>query len=291
MLYSRPHRTDTPGPSRGHAGSDTLCPSPSYSTRKSVLQLLFIFPSWWHKQAAGLVAPEIRTLRAHHHGQEGHAVHLRLGDVDPGDVQDGRTEVDVGHQHLLHRDSLAIRHRSFTAEQITSIPDCSGSLWCSDLWPWEEPWCRTRRAAACPQEARTDLEGEIKRVSRASWTVQPNGSRRTCVVAVVRGEDDVRVVQFASDLQPLHKLLHQVVYWQQSAPPAGTDDQVTNTQSVVELSHWKMRLEVKQEAEQGRQEAATTDRFLKASSRNWTELLLIGVLACLISQCLSCGDK
>lgn len=39
-------RTDTPGPSRGQAASDTLRPSPSYSTRKSVLQLLlFIFPS------------------------------------------------------------------------------------------------------------------------------------------------------------------------------------------------------------------------------------------------------
>ncbi|KAA8580363.1 hypothetical protein FQN60_005898, partial [Etheostoma spectabile] len=40
-------RTDTPGPSRGQAGSVTLLPSPSYSTRMSVLQpLLFIFPSW-----------------------------------------------------------------------------------------------------------------------------------------------------------------------------------------------------------------------------------------------------
>lgn len=39
--------TDTPGPSMGHAGSETLLPSPSYSTRKSVLQLLFVFPSWW----------------------------------------------------------------------------------------------------------------------------------------------------------------------------------------------------------------------------------------------------
>lgn len=40
-------RTDTPGPSSGQAGSDTLLPSPSYSTRMSVLQLLlFTFPSW-----------------------------------------------------------------------------------------------------------------------------------------------------------------------------------------------------------------------------------------------------
>lgn len=40
-------RTETPGPSRGQAGSDTGLPSPSYSTRMSVLQLLlFTFPSW-----------------------------------------------------------------------------------------------------------------------------------------------------------------------------------------------------------------------------------------------------
>lgn len=37
---------------------------------------------------------------SHHHRQEGHAVHLRLVDVEAGDVQDGRTEVDVRHQHL-----------------------------------------------------------------------------------------------------------------------------------------------------------------------------------------------
>lgn len=36
-----------------------------------------------------------------HNRQERHAVHLRLVDVYAGDVQDGRAEVDVGHQHLL----------------------------------------------------------------------------------------------------------------------------------------------------------------------------------------------
>lgn len=35
-----------------------------------------------------------------HNRQERHAVHLRLVDVYAGDVQDGRAEVDVGHQHL-----------------------------------------------------------------------------------------------------------------------------------------------------------------------------------------------
>lgn len=35
-----------------------------------------------------------------HNGQERHAIHLRLVDVYAGDVQDGRAEVDVGHQHL-----------------------------------------------------------------------------------------------------------------------------------------------------------------------------------------------
>lgn len=40
-----------------------------------------------------------------------------------------------------------------------------------------------------------------------------------------------------------------------------------------------------------RERRQQTDRFLKASSRKCTDALLMGVLACLISQCLSCGDK
>lgn len=51
-------------------------------------------------ETAGGTSLETGTSRAHHHGPEGHAVHLRLADVHPGDVQDGGTEVDVGHQHL-----------------------------------------------------------------------------------------------------------------------------------------------------------------------------------------------
>lgn len=76
---------------------------------KSVLQpVAFVLPSWRHKQAAGLTSPQSPTSAAHHHGQEGHAVHLRLGDVDPADVQDGGTQVDVRHQHLFDGDSSAM---------------------------------------------------------------------------------------------------------------------------------------------------------------------------------------
>lgn len=76
------------------------------------------------------MSPEVRTFRSHHNGQEAHAVHLCLVDVDPGDVQDGRTEVDVRHQQLLHGDSLVSRHSRFTSigEGIISLPDWSGLL-------------------------------------------------------------------------------------------------------------------------------------------------------------------
>lgn len=33
----------------------------------------------------------------------------------------------------------------------------------------------------------------------------------TCVVAIVRSKEDIRVVQFTSDLQPLYYFLHQVI--------------------------------------------------------------------------------
>ena len=59
--------------------------------------------------------------------------------------------------------------------QITSVPDWSGLLWRWDLWPWAEPWCRTRRAAACPEEARTDLESENKTFV---WCVFNSWARR-----------------------------------------------------------------------------------------------------------------
>jgi len=36
----------------------------------------------------------------------------------------------------------------------------------------------------------------------------------TCVVPVIRGKEDVGVVQFTSDLQLLHNFLHQVIHRQ-----------------------------------------------------------------------------
>lgn len=76
------------------------------------------------------MSPEVQTFRSHHNGQEAHAVHPCLVDVDPGDVQDGRAEVDVRHQHLSHVDSLVSRHSPFNSivEEIISLPDWSGLL-------------------------------------------------------------------------------------------------------------------------------------------------------------------
>lgn len=39
-------------------------------------------------------------------------------------------------------------------------------------------------------------------------------SVHTCVVPIVRGKEDVGVVQFTSVLQPLDYFLHQVIYRQ-----------------------------------------------------------------------------
>lgn len=41
----------------------------------------------------------------------------------------------------------------------------------------------------------------------------------TCMVAVVWGIEDVRVVQLAGDVQSLHQLLHEIVNREQSLPP------------------------------------------------------------------------
>ena len=48
--------------------------------------------------ALGLFA---HSKSSHHDGQEGHAVHLGLVDIVASDVEDGRAEVDVCHQHLV----------------------------------------------------------------------------------------------------------------------------------------------------------------------------------------------
>ena len=55
---------------------------------------------------------------------------------------------------------------------------------------------------------------------------------RTRVIPVVRGEEDVGVVQFTSDLQPLHYFLHQVVHWEQSSPPTGQDEEWHQTENL-----------------------------------------------------------
>lgn len=41
------------------------------------------------------------------------------------------------------------------------------------------------------------------------------------MIAIVRSEKDVRVLQISFSFQFLHHLLHQVVYRQKSAPPSG----------------------------------------------------------------------
>lgn len=69
-----------------------------------------------------------------HNRQERHAVHLRLVDVYASNVQDGRAEVDVGHQHLLATADISTapclwRHQPvFTKTNNTqgSVPGWSG---------------------------------------------------------------------------------------------------------------------------------------------------------------------
>lgn len=48
-----------------------------------------------------------------------------------------------------------------------------------------------------------------------------DGAAQTCVVAVVRGEEDVGVVQLIDVLQLLYQLFHHVVHRGQRLPPAG----------------------------------------------------------------------
>lgn len=46
---------------------------------------------------------------------------------------------------------------------------------------------------------------------------------QTCVVAVVRGVEDVGVVQLVDAVQFLHQLFHHVVHRGERLPPAGQD--------------------------------------------------------------------
>lgn len=52
---------------------------------------------------------------------------------------------------------------------------------------------------------------------------EEHGAVETCVVAVVRGEEDVGSVQLADAVQLLHQLFHHVVHGDQRLPPAGRD--------------------------------------------------------------------
>lgn len=50
---------------------------------------------------------------------------------------------------------------------------------------------------------------------------EEDGAAPTCVVAVVRGVEDVGVVQLIEALQLLYQLFHHVVHRGQRLPPAG----------------------------------------------------------------------
>lgn len=50
-----------------------------------------------------------------------------------------------------------------------------------------------------------------------------HGAAQTCMVAVVRGEEDVGAVQLVDVVEFLHQLFHHVVHGDQRLPPAGRD--------------------------------------------------------------------
>lgn len=81
-----------------------ISPSPNLYT------LLYIIKS--HLGKVNLLEERNR----HHDGQERHSVHLRRVDIDAGNVQDGRAEVDVGHQQL-----------SAAKEPSSVMPECATS--------------------------------------------------------------------------------------------------------------------------------------------------------------------
>lgn len=68
---------------------------------------------------------------------------------------------------------------------------------------------------------------------------------QTCVVAVVRGEEDVGVVQLADAVQFLHQLFHHVVHGDQRLPPAGRDTFVDMLVCRAETKLWCGRLNPK----------------------------------------------
>lgn len=57
--------------------------------------------------------------------------------------------------------------------------------------------------------------------SEGGGAADEDGAAQTCVVAVVRGVEDVGVVQLTDALQLLYQLFHHVVHRGQRLPPAG----------------------------------------------------------------------
>lgn len=95
--------------------------------------------------------------------------------------------------------------------------------------PWAGPWCRSRTAASYRWARRTDLStaGTVTQAwegaDASSEETATATTAQTCVVAVVRGEEEVGAVQLVDAVEFLHQLFHHVVHGDKRLPPAGRD--------------------------------------------------------------------
>lgn len=121
------------------------------------------------------------------------------------------------------------RARSELPALCAWLPPPSASARSRVHGPWAGPWCRTRTAASCRWARKTDLStaGTAEQAwggaDAASEEPKAAAAAQTCVVAVVRGEEDVGAVQLVDAVQFLHQLFHHVVHGDQRLPPAGRD--------------------------------------------------------------------
>lgn len=168
---------------------------------------------------------------ADHLREERLAIHVHSRHVEPTYVQNGWSQVDVQDGSLEESGDKMRSNKNGLQQSFCALCVVTSTVWFGAIpGPRTMSGTLMSNSYSCllsmgnenwpehGEDSKTGVRGS-RRLPRGA----DDGAAQTCVVAVVRGEDDVGAVQLVDVIEFLHQLFHHVVHGDQRLPPAGWD--------------------------------------------------------------------
>lgn len=170
-------------------------------------------------------------LLADHLREERLAVHVHRWHVEPTYVQYGWSQVDVQDRSLQESGDKTESNKNWSQGSFHALHAVTSTVWLGAIpGPRTKSGTRMSNSYSCLLSMGSENwpkdSGDSKAAVREgadSSSGDEGDAAQTCVVAVVRGVEDVGVVQLLDAVQFLHQLFHHVIHRGERLPPAGQD--------------------------------------------------------------------